>query len=896
MIPHVIHIKNFLSYGQETQIIDFRPYNLISLCGKNGHGKSALLDAITWAIWGQARKSSGQSKPDAGLMHLGQKHMMVILEFEVNKIIYRVRREYLHTQSKPFATLDFGVAQDDGKITPLTDKTIKDTQDKIERTIGITYESFANSTFLRQGQSNEFSKKSPKERKEILAQILQLQRFEYQKKLALAHVRKLNQEYQTQLQITGRIDQELKDLACVPEQLSTAQQQLDTIQAKIILINQNIEQLNKQQQECNTQQNQVAFLKKQIEEITVRYQEILKKIQLHQQQQAATTTTNKKDLQTLEQTLFTQLDIHQKAQQEKLQLKEQYLLIKDGLTKKIQTLQQEHNQQSQVLQTMAATCQEAYNNATKQLDQINKRIDEQANHIKKSDQQFKDFSIILQSSKDSAANYQKYKTLLEQHQQSYQQICSQGTYFKQHIQKINDDITKIESPQHQHCLLCQQSITNDQKQHIHQTLDTQIIDINATLITLKQSAQTLKQEITTTQNIVLEHEKLYQTHLQTQAKFDQQQQLHTTLLEQHKNLLQQHQQVMLEQTNHAQALTNTTKQLQQLEQDFQQQLKAADIVKMQEQLTNIEQQAKKLTCLQPPEYIQLEQQLTQVRTTLQTMENQDLLIKQQMEYQQLLKQDAEEKQHLQKLEQELLTFAHVPEKLQKLKQQELQELEEKKIISAQQEHLFMQIGSLQQKQNKQKDLQKELEVIATQSKTLFQELSDYQEIAKALGKDGIQALLIEQAIPEIEDETNQILARLTNNQTQIFIESLRDLKKGGSKETLDIKIADPFGIRDYEMFSGGEAFRIDFALRIGISKLLARRAGTTLQTIFIDEGFGSQDEEGLQLIMDNIHKIQDDFAKIIVVSHLPEMKEHFPVQFVVEKKRSGSTISIMHQG
>ena len=208
----------------------------------------------------------------------------------------------------------------------------------------------------------------------------------------------------------------------------------------------------------------------------------------------------------------------------------------------------------------------------------------------------------------------------------------------------------------------------------------------------------------------------------------------------------------------------------------------------------------------------------------------------------------------------------------------------------------MQKGTLQHQQNKQRELEKEQESITKTIKSLHQEMQDYQEIAKALGKDGIQALLIEQAIPEIEHETNQILSRLTNNQTQIFIESLRDLKKGGSKETLDIKISDSFGLRDYEMFSGGEAFRIDFALRIGISKLLARRAGTTLQTIFIDEGFGSQDEEGLQLIMDNIYKIQDDFAKIVIVSHLPEMKEQFPVQFVIEKKRSGSIVSVIHQG
>jgi exonuclease SbcC len=69
---------------------------------------------------------------------------------------------------------------------------------------------------------------------------------------------------------------------------------------------------------------------------------------------------------------------------------------------------------------------------------------------------------------------------------------------------------------------------------------------------------------------------------------------------------------------------------------------------------------------------------------------------------------------------------------------------------------------------------------------------------------------------------------LTNNSTQISIESLRDLKSGGIKETLDIKISDELGIRDYELYSGGEAFRIDFSLRIALSKLLTRRAGTKL--------------------------------------------------------------------
>src|SRR4029077_16031045 len=100
----------------------------------------------------------------------------------------------------------------------------------------------------------------------------------------------------------------------------------------------------------------------------------------------------------------------------------------------------------------------------------------------------------------------------------------------------------------------------------------------------------------------------------------------------------------------------------------------------------------------------------------------------------------------------------------------------------------------------------------------------------------------------------------------------------------------------YELFSGGEAFRIDFALRIAISKLLARRAGTALQTLIIDEGFGSQDEEGLSNIMDALYKIQDDFHKIIIVSHLPTMKDQFPVHFVIEKGAHGSRVRTVEQG
>jgi exonuclease SbcC len=168
----------------------------------------------------------------------------------------------------------------------------------------------------------------------------------------------------------------------------------------------------------------------------------------------------------------------------------------------------------------------------------------------------------------------------------------------------------------------------------------------------------------------------------------------------------------------------------------------------------------------------------------------------------------------------------------------------------------------------------------------------YEELALAFGKKGIQAMLIETSLPEIEDEANRLLGRMTEGRMSVNFETQRDTKKGDIAETLDIKIGDELGTRDYEMFSGGEAFRIDFAIRIALSRLLARRAGAPLPTLIIDEGFGTQDAEGIEKLKEAIISIQDEFKKIIVVTHIEELKDAFPTRINVVKTEGGSRIEV----
>ena len=172
----------------------------------------------------------------------------------------------------------------------------------------------------------------------------------------------------------------------------------------------------------------------------------------------------------------------------------------------------------------------------------------------------------------------------------------------------------------------------------------------------------------------------------------------------------------------------------------------------------------------------------------------------------------------------------------------------------------------------------------------------YEELAIAFGHNGIQALIIEDALPQIENDANDLLARLTDNRMSLKLQLIDGRRIRGSdalSEEMSIDISDETGTRAYETFSGGEAFRINFALRIALSRLLARRSGAPLPILFIDEGFGSQDASGQERLIEAIQSIRDDFDKIVVITHVEAIKEAFDTRIQVQKTDMGSTFEIV---
>ncbi|MBD2105379.1 SMC family ATPase [Nodosilinea sp. FACHB-13] len=257
---------------------------------------------------------------------------------------------------------------------------------------------------------------------------------------------------------------------------------------------------------------------------------------------------------------------------------------------------------------------------------------------------------------------------------------------------------------------------------------------------------------------------------------------------------------------------------------------------------------------------------------------------------------AQERQQRQELEQLSAAIAALEEQHHALAYDAhaLEQLE--RAIAARQHQrdtLLAQLGALGQARQHLDDLHQGLAQKQQELAAVRQRQRVYQELAQAFGHNGIQALMIENLLPQLEAETNNLLGRLSAHQLHVQFATQRATKRGqGVIDTLDILIADAQGTRPYETYSGGEAFRVNFALRLALARLLAQRSGLALQLLVIDEGFGTQDQQGCDRLIAAINAISADFACILTVTHIPHFRAAFQTRIDVTKTSQGSQLSL----
>lgn len=127
-----------------------------------------------------------------------------------------------------------------------------------------------------------------------------------------------------------------------------------------------------------------------------------------------------------------------------------------------------------------------------------------------------------------------------------------------------------------------------------------------------------------------------------------------------------------------------------------------------------------------------------------------------------------------------------------------------------------------------------------------------------------------------------------------------DAKAGsGRKSGLGLEVVDEWtGLsRNTATLSGGESFMASLSLALGLSDVVQYESGgLDIETLFVDEGFGSLDEESLEQVMDALEGLRDGGRMVGLVSHVAEMKQRIPVHLHVHKGRHGSTVELKVAG
>lgn len=867
MIPLRLTLKNFMCYGEDAPTLHFDGIHVACLCGDNGHGKTALLDAVTWALWGTARAtptSTGavNSLNQDELVHQGKSDMSVELDFMAKGQRYRViRRRSVGARGRnPRSTLELQIAEDadDGAGAPakyraISGSVIRDTNRRITEILNMDFKTFVNTAYLAQGQADLFTTSTPTERKTCLAAVLDMAYYARLSERANNRSKEIHADMQTN---RAAIDVRKADAARRPEYerlLADARERIADANPKAAMRRREADRLRGETQALEARQREFEGLAQRVE--AAKKDADALQLQLSADESGALAysaiVADADEIQSGFAALQRWQDERERmdaALSRKSELDGKRAHIDRAIAVESERLSSDRN----ALQSRIADDLEP---RAKRLAAIEREI------------------AALDGRRAALA---ELAARIERQRADANALTEQALALKQrndHLYELMDDTRKkydMLAEGHADCPLCNQRLSDAAARRLRSEYERTGIDSkaqfrqnNADIERLERQRKAIADE-----QVKLERRKTDDERALTKASANLERDRQDALearqaLERAAADLDRVAQAIADKAfvrQERRALAEIDGALAALAYDAEVHRHA------RERVGALDKFAEKRRRLE-----EAQANLPRLRESLET--NRRMLAGRSAEI-------AEGSERIAAMEDLLATLPALTAALHDAETS--RDALESALRQAEVEH-----GVQEDNLARCDRIDAEIRELGQRHTRLADEKGIYDELTLAFGKNGIQALIIESAIPQLQDDANEILGRLTDYQMHLRLEL-----DEGTSERLEIRIADALGTRDYKTFSGGEAFRIDFALRIALSRLLARRSGAPLPVLFIDEGFGSQDRSGQERMTEAIQSIQDDFEKIIVITHIEQMKNAFPVRIEVSKNGGGSTFAI----
>ncbi|MBC8504882.1 MAG: SMC family ATPase [Chloroflexi bacterium] len=868
MIPITLTLSGFLSYRDEVEI-DFTSFDLACIAGRNGAGKSSILDAITWSLFGQARQRG------EAVVNTQSEQATVDFVFQYESNLYRVERT---NKLGKTGMLEFQIAQsnnqlpvnsnqssleqslDSVKWKTLSERTMRDTQIRIEETLRLDYETFVNAAFFLQGKADQFTQQRAGDRKRILANILGLEVWEKYRKRTVERRKSIEGQMAS---LDGRLSE-----------INTELLEEEARKARLKELESELERLAKTRQ---TQQESLQHIQKTIDLIAEQ-----RKMVDVLAQRLTSAKEHKNDLEL-------RLADRQKERESFIQT--------TSRASEIEAAYRHWNEAREELSRWDEIA-EQFREQEKRRQEPRTKIEAERARLSQELGTLQSQSLSVEQEAASVADIQSRITILKALISDLQSRLESRTVLEQELATAQDDLAnaKAENPRLKAemdqlkaridqltetdgalCPLCGQELSAEDRQRLIDELTEQGTEMGDKY---RANSQLLEDADHTVSNL--------------QAQIGQLQPLEDDQREHTRGLDQLNAQIEL--------IDEAQKKWEEVGKprldEIQRALKRDDFAPdARAELAQIDAELKEIGYdaashdaarravqdgrVADDEYRLLEkaQAATEpLEREIADLQSQISALQSEIDQSQSARDDAAAS----------LAAAEEGAPDLRLAQRELLDFQE------QENRVRMEVGAAQQKVLVLDDLKARRISLEAERETFARQIGQFKQLETAFGKDGVPALLIEQALPTIEVRANELLERLSEGEMSIRFETQRELKsRDDLKETLDIQISDRVGTRDYEMYSGGEAFRVNFAIRLALSEMLAQRAGARLQTLVIDEGFGSQDEVGRQRLLEAINLVKSDFEKILVITHIDELKDAFPARIEVEKTERGSVVQVV---
>lgn len=847
MIPLRIEVTNFgaIPYAD----IDLSTVNLAAVAGPNGAGKSTLFTiAPMFALFGTTK--NGCSADD--MIRTGTQEMAVTFEFEHRSDIYRITRTR-SKKGKGKSTLELQHLVG-GQWVSESGTTIRETDEKIRVLLNLDEETFAASSMILQGRANEFTAKPPGQRKAVLAQILGLEVYDaLQEKarekeraayVALEKAKAKAAELDEKLRARGGLQDELAE---IETQLADLAREIEGKEAELLQAEEQARGAAAKAERARDLEGQIKTLR---DEITARQQERQK---LQEQAERARKMLDAEaqiiaktaELEQIKQQI-TELKAKQpmlaEAQAEEARLEAELRRIEAGISKL----------KSQIEATQAVLA----NRETLEMAAA-------------------DYQRAMTALETMDALAEKWQALDAQAKESHAVWARADAEFEARARALEKELADLQAkaamladsgcidPEMATCKFLADAQTAKaripQLQAEYRALD------RSTIIQLEQAWRDLEAQRDALGYDPKERQRLKDAAAALRPKAEQAAQLasKTELLQ---NLQEQHQGAEEQRSELAKRLQKVQQKIGQLAGELK-------------TLPALEERSKKLEG-----WAKAKEELPAARQIATTAAERLEAIAREIETKEgRAKELEQERQSLLKDAAQAPAYKARAEEL-RLEMRRLQE---------QQNSTYARVGSLKALLEALDKAQEERQKLAAEMEPMAKDLTRWQTLVKAFGRDGIPALIIENAVPELERIANEILGQMSKGGHSLKFETQRDLKsRAGVAETLDIIVSDWNGERPYETFSGGEQLRIDFAIRFALAELLARRAGSRVEWLTVDEGLGSQDAEHRGLVLEAIRAVADRFKKTLVITHIEEAKAFFGQVIYMEPNGAGTDVMV----